>query len=219
MWQRPVHLPLPQVNHKRRHHRGLLLHPGADDCRCTRSYSHGRVRERLRTVWRRPAPPTGARLPPSRASPRTAPHGAAAAGALLRLGADVCRCVPPIVAGESGNGSARCGVVGTPCRCAPPTVAGESENSSARCGGDRHPLSVCASHHRGKTGNGSRCVAAAGAPCWCTPPTIVDESGNGSARCDSGRHPCRCTPPTITGESGNGSAWCGSGQHPPPSRR
>jgi hypothetical protein len=43
------------------------------------------------------------------------------------------------------------------CRCAPPTVAGESKNGSARCGGGWHPhssrhgrLSVPVSHHRGQ---------------------------------------------------------------------
>jgi hypothetical protein len=85
-------------------------------------------------VWRRPAPPAGAHLPPSWTSPGTAPRGVTAAGTpagarlppsraslgmaprgvavgstLLRPGADVCRCTPPTVMGESGNGSARCG--------------------------------------------------------------------------------------------------------------
>jgi hypothetical protein len=60
------------------------------------------------------APPTIACLPSLRASPGTAPR----------------RPSPPSLYPGAGA-----------CRCAPPTVAGESKNGSTRCGGGRHPLS------------------------------------------------------------------------------
>jgi stage V sporulation protein SpoVS len=62
---------------------------------------------------------------------------AACRGFIEEWGND-CRCTPSIIAGESSNGSARCGG-GRHYRCAPPTFAGESVSSFARCGSDRHP--------------------------------------------------------------------------------
>ena len=81
------------------------------------SHYCGRVRQRLRVVWRRPVTLSisawclaGARLPLSRPSPVTAPWGVAAAGKLLIPRHDVtCRCAPPTFVGESSNSSARCG--------------------------------------------------------------------------------------------------------------
>jgi len=51
----------------------------------------------------------GARLPLLRASPATAPRSVAATGDPLYLGMMSCRCAPPTIAAESGNGSMRCG--------------------------------------------------------------------------------------------------------------
>jgi hypothetical protein len=74
------------------------------------SHRRGRVRARLRTVWRQPTNTTvharmlvGARLPSSRASPGTAPHNVEAADTpiLSYLGFDACRCASPIITGES----------------------------------------------------------------------------------------------------------------------
>jgi hypothetical protein len=80
----------------------------------------------------------GARLPPTRASPLMAPHGVAAVG-VTRPDVDACRCMPPTNAGESENGSTRCGNDWHPlrpgadtCRCAPPTNTGEFRNGSTR---------------------------------------------------------------------------------------
>lgn len=82
----------------------------------------------------------GARLQQSQASPRTAPHGVAAIGRRLPVHASYHRggvqewlrtmwwrprnpLLPGVIA----------------CRCAPPTVVGESGNGSVRCGGGRQP--------------------------------------------------------------------------------
>jgi hypothetical protein len=69
------------------------------------SHRCGRVRERLRTCGGGRHTLAGARLPPSWASPGTAPRGVAAAGNPVIA----CQGTPPTVAGESGIGSAQCG--------------------------------------------------------------------------------------------------------------
>ena len=51
----------------------------------------------------------GARLPLLRVSPATAPRSVAANNDPLCLSMMSCRCAPPTIAGESGNGSVRCG--------------------------------------------------------------------------------------------------------------
>jgi hypothetical protein len=109
------------------------------------SHHHGEVWEWLYVVWRRPAALVGVCLPPSWASSRMAPRGVAAAGA-------PCRCVPPTVRGEFGNGSARCD------GGQPPSVA-------------RLPP-LWASPRMASYG-----VAAAGAPYRCAPPPLWASSG------------------------------------------
>jgi hypothetical protein len=85
------------------------------------------------------------------------------------------------------------------CRCAPPIVAGESTNGSAWCGGDRHPTFLQARMHAGEHLPPSRAspemtlrgVVAADTPpihpgaatCWCAPPTIAGKSRNGFVQC------------------------------------
>jgi hypothetical protein len=130
---------------------------------------------------RHPPPRTlaGVRLPSSRASPETALRGVKATGPPLSSGMKACRCVPPTIAGEYGNGF-------------------------TRCGGGRHPppskdgrLPVHASHRRRRVREWLRAVWRRPAPylppgvdaCRCAPPTIAGESGNGSMRCGGGRHP------------------------------
>jgi hypothetical protein len=89
------------------------------------------------------------------------------------------------------------------CQCASPIIAGESGNGSARCDGDRrHPpssihammlASARLSPLWASPGAALRGVAAAGTflppSRRCAPPAIVGESGNGSTCCGGGR-PC-----------------------------
>jgi hypothetical protein len=90
-------------------------------------------------------------------------------------------------------------------RCAHPTVAGESKNGSTRCGGDRQsPPSRCIACQcapptaAGESGiMAPRNVVAAGNPSStlrpdvddrrCAPPNVSGESGNGFVRCGGGR--------------------------------
>jgi hypothetical protein len=155
------------------------------------------------------------------------------------------------------------------CRCASPIIAGESGNGSARCDGDRRhpPSSIHAMMLAGarlsplwaSPGAALRGVAATGTflppSRRCAPPTIVGESRNGSTCCGGGRPPsssrrgrwpvrashqcrrvrerlcmvwqrsapsplrpgmdaCRCVPPTDAGENDYSPAWCGGCRHP-----
>ena len=81
------------------------------------------------------------------------------------------------------------------CRCAPPTVAGESGNGSARCGGDRHilagvrlPLSSVGPRTATHGVEAANNLPSSGVTaCRRAPPTVAGESGNGSAWCGDGR--------------------------------
>ena len=81
------------------------------------------------------------------------------------------------------------------CRCASPTVAGESGNGSARCGGDRHmlagarlPLSRASLRTAPRSVEATSNLPSSGViACRRAPPTVAGESGNGSAWYGGGR--------------------------------
>lgn len=101
-----------------------------------------------------------------------------------------CRCVPPVIAGESSraspNGSATCGS-DRHYWCAPTIVAGESYGSATGIAGVHLPSWRVSPNGSATCGGGRHCPSS-------------QASLNSSATCGSDQH-CRCVPPIVAGES------------------